>query len=679
MIFPPSLAPPAPFPLVTAGSATSAFVAPGVTRATYRLSTSAGPLIVSVVAVDLREPTVRLDAVVAHDRLISAGETVSSMAARTGAVAGVNADYFDIGQTNQPLNVVVRAGELWRTPSSRAALSVGRDRSVRYGSVRFAGTVRYGSVTVPLTGVGIWPPQGGASLLLPSYGAVRPAPGVRVAALQPLDATPGGDRFRVARVDDADGSAPLAPPLLAYGPAALALAALPAPGDTVQVEQNLDPPATALTCAVGGGPLLISGGAVVDDANAPAPEERDRRFPVSGAASLRDGTLLLVAVDGRSPALSVGVTRPEFAALMLGLGASDGLAFDSGGSATLVARVLGDERAGVLNAPSDGLERPVADGLFVYSDAPRGRNPHLIVRPDHLTALGGVTLALNGAIVDDAGHRLGPATLAPLTTAHEPGPHTAQVRESDGERSATVRYDVTARLSALTVEPEDLDLAPGAGIRLRARGSTVDGTPVELGDAVRWHADGGRIGADGTFVAGDRDATVVAEAAGLRATLTVNVGSRAVELPLFSGAQAARWHFTAAPRDAPGSVEFDAQAETMLLHYDFTNGERAAYARADAPLPGAPIALAFDVRGDGSGAGLRVAVSNRFGEQRALTLAKRVDWTGWRRVEVSLPADVNPPVVLISLYAVPSLGGAPARGAGVLAFRRAGATLAGTP
>ena len=75
---------------------------------------------IHVVAIDTHDPTVRLETAVARDHMISSGETVSSMAVRTGAVAGVNADYFDIGNTNQPLNVVVRDGALLRTPSKRA-------------------------------------------------------------------------------------------------------------------------------------------------------------------------------------------------------------------------------------------------------------------------------------------------------------------------------------------------------------------------------------------------------------------------------------------------------------------------------------------------------------------------------------------------------------------------------
>src|SRR5690348_2478894 len=97
----PTLAPPPPFPQITAQSEETESVAPGVMRTDYRLATKAGPLVVEIVAVDLHQPTVRLGSVVATDHLISEGETLSSMAQRTHAIAGINADYFDIGQTNQ--------------------------------------------------------------------------------------------------------------------------------------------------------------------------------------------------------------------------------------------------------------------------------------------------------------------------------------------------------------------------------------------------------------------------------------------------------------------------------------------------------------------------------------------------------------------------------------------------
>jgi len=677
--FPTALAPPPPFPLVLTTAVSSAFVAPGVQRADYRLATANGPLVVHVVAVDAREPSVRFGVVVANDRLVSSGETTSSMAIRTGAIAGLNADYYDIGQTNQPLGVVVQNATLVRTPSKRVALEVGRDKSVRFGTVRFSGSVSYGTSIVPLTTVDEWPPQGGVSLLTPFYGTLKPVAGVRVAALTALAAPAGIDgTYRVDAVAELSAPTPVRGPLLAFGPAALALAAAPNAGDTIYLHAALDPSLADVAAAVGGGPLLVASGAPYDDPNAPAPDERDRRFPLSGAATLADGTLLLIAVDGRQQVQSLGLTRPEFAALMLGFGASDGMAFDSGGSATLVGRVLGDERASVLNAPSDGFERAVADGFFVYSDAPLGRDPHLVLNPPTFGALPGTVVALRAAIVDDAGHRLRAATVAPLRVSVAPGSHAVVVRELGGDASATLVYRTVAHIAKLTLDPPEANPNPGASVRFHAAGVDANGAPVELG-VVRWSATAGTIAADGTFRAGARDATVVASAGGMNASIDVRVGSHPQPLPLFAARSPVGWTFVTYPRGGAGSLASVPDAPELQLGYDFTGKETAAYANGAFVLPGQPLALALEVRGDAGGAGLRAAFTNRFGERRALTLARTIDWTGWRKLTLSLPADLNAPVTLVSLYVVAALGGPPSHAAGTIAFRNPLVTLPGTP
>ena len=76
---------------------------------------------------------------------------------------------------------------------------------------------------------------------------------------------------------------------------------------------------------------------------------------------------MLVAIDGRQPRLSIGLTRPQLAAYMRSLGAYQAMAFDSGGSVTMVVRLPGHSAPTVVNSPSDGRERRVADALLVFS------------------------------------------------------------------------------------------------------------------------------------------------------------------------------------------------------------------------------------------------------------------------------------------------------------------------
>lgn len=676
------LAPPAPFPLVLSQTKSERAIAPGIRRATYDLATSAGPLVVQVVAVDAHEPTVRLGSVIAHDRLVSEGETVSSMARRTGAVAGVNADYFDIGGTNQPLNIVVRDGTLLRSPSKRIALDVRLDRSVHIENFTFAGSATYGDSTVPVTTLNEWPPQGGAGLITGDFGSLRAAPGVTVANLAlenaARPATASGGVYRVTAVGDA-GAASVASGLsLAFGPAAQASAAPPQAGDELTLSLALSPSLEDVSAAVGGGPLLARDGAAASDPNAPAPEERDVRFPVAGAAVTSGGTVLFVSVDGRERSVSVGVTRPELGALMLGLGAADALAFDSGGSATLVARELGDADASVSNVPSDGEERPVADGLFAYSDAPAGPPAQLVVRPSPLVVLPGVDVPVRLALVDAAGHALGPAHLAGGDIVRRIA-RTGIVTLRANDLVANVPVRVVTQLARLDVAADSRGVRPGALLALHAIGRDASGAPVQLGNRATWSADRGSFEAPGRYRTSDRDARVVAHAGGASATYVVRVGSHAVSLDVFGGAHASAWTFATAPRGLAGSLRADPIGKTLALGYDFTQGARAAYATTSFALPGEPLTFSVDVEGDASGVGLRAAFVNAFGERRALTLVKSVDWSGWQTRSLALPDDLNPPVRLVALYAVPSLGGVAVRSAGTVRFRAANVVVAGSP
>ncbi|GAC1539376.1 MAG: hypothetical protein NVS3B16_00220 [Vulcanimicrobiaceae bacterium] len=678
---PVSLAPPAPFPLVVAQSSDSEFVAPGVRRGTYRVQSADGPLVIHVVAVDLREPSVRIGAVVASDRMISRGETLSSMAHRTGAIAGANADYFDIGNTFQPLNIVVRDGALQRTPSRRVVFDVRTDRSVHFENVAFAGSVRYGTTTVPLTAVNEWPPQGGASLLSAAYGVVRAAPGVQLAEIVPVDPVRGvapiAGAYRIASLGPSQTHAVVGNEI-GFGPAARALGALPSVGDALAIDVSTAPPLDEIACAVGGGPLLVASGASVEDPNAPAPEERDRRFPVSGALVRTDGTLLLVEVDGRAPAASIGVTRPQFAALALGLGAVSAMAFDSGGSAELIARTLGESAASVFGVPSDGEERSVADGLFIYSDAPVGPPAALVVRPAALVAVPHAAVAIRASIVDAVGHALGEArldggnvirvgTVAGVATVRADGLH------------ADVPVDVVASLARLELTSDARNPSPNARVQLRANGYDARGRVVALGDAVTFEADRGSVGRDGAYRTGERDATVVARAAGARASLVVRVGRHVEPLAYFDGAHAGAWHFASAPAGALRTLTFTNEPPQLRLPVDFSRDERAAYAYASGlTLPGEPLAFSVDIASDVRGVGVRASFVNRLGEARALTLTKSVDWDGFATRTIALPADLNPPVKLVALYAVNTLG-TPVRAAGALAFRKPSVLVAGTP
>jgi exopolysaccharide biosynthesis protein len=339
--------------------------APGLAFAQYGLATDHGPLAISVLSIDPNEPTLHFDTALAGNHIISGGERTSAMGLRTGAVAGVNGDYFDIGRTYQPQGVLVKSGALLRGPTDRAALAIDRKNNVTFGEFHIHGSLRTPHGTMPITEFNDWPP-GFVSVITPDYGkALR---GVGSAAFVALAPAGGPSRYRVTKVVRPGGD-----PAITFGVAIGTRVRVPLPnvGDLVDLSYALDPPLGEGAAAIGGGPVLLRDGAWYEDPHAPAPDERNYRWPVVALARQADGRLMLVAVDGRHPERSVGATRPEFAAILQRLGAVDAMALDSGGSVTLVSRAPGDANVSVRNVPSDNsAERWISDGLFLYSSAP---------------------------------------------------------------------------------------------------------------------------------------------------------------------------------------------------------------------------------------------------------------------------------------------------------------------
>lgn len=347
--------------------------APGIAFAQYGAHDAVGPRVISLVAMDPTEPTLKLATAISSDHVISSGERTSQLAQRTGAVAGVNGDYFDIGRTYEPQGLLVRDGAIVRGPANRAAVVIDRSNNVTFAEFTLNGRVRTRGKTYPITQFNSWP-LGEATIITPDYGRDLPAAaGATFVRLEPVDAAK--HEYRATAVERANSPLPVSFGV-GFGPAARD--AKPRPGDRFTLSYELTPRVPDMVSGIGGGPILLKDGNWYEDPHAPAPDERDVRWPVVALGRTGDGMLLLAAVDGRHPERAVGMTRPEFAALLQSFGVRDAMALDSGGSVTLVSRAPGDRVASVRNTPSDdSAERYISDALLVYSSAP----PDEIVKP----------------------------------------------------------------------------------------------------------------------------------------------------------------------------------------------------------------------------------------------------------------------------------------------------------
>jgi len=685
-VLPASPQPSPPFPRIITDAPEFTQSALGVTYGRYDLLTQDGPLSVHVLAVDLRNPHVRMGAVLAHDHLLSSGETVSSMAHRTGAVAGVNGDYFDINQTNQPLNILIQNGNLVRMPMQRWALAFDRAGRPQVAAFHVTAQAQLPAGFAALKTLNDWPPPGDGSVLItPEYGPLHPAANVTEYTLQPLtDATPFA-QYRITGIEDSN----LAQPpgyYFAVGTRDYGTFPLPNAGDTISVTATSEPPIDAIATAIGGGPLLVKDGRWYADPDGPNTGEFLTHMPATAAGITGDGTLLLFEIDGRQPELSVGVLQPQLAALMISFGVVTGMQFDGGGSSTMVARLPGDTQAAVRNSPSDGTERRVGDALLVYSDAPIGPPAKIASIPQIVRALPRARVPVRVVTTDESDRtvacgcnvrlRVVPGDAGRIdgeTFVAGARPENAVITVEAGALRTRIPVRVTTAVARTQILPLHPAVAEGGVLQLQARAYDAQGYAIAVPERLVWHAHDARIDDTGLLRANQRDAQVDVTLGAAVAQTTVTVGEHAEDVAL------ERADFFTAPRGGPGGISVGTICPGCLtLSYDFTGSERAAYAGMTLQLPQRALGLQADVFGDGNGEVLRVAIDNAIHERFLYTLAK-IDWRGWRHVAFRFSSSIAQPITFKSLYAIDRVGPEPpAAAAGSVTIRRLQVVLAGS-
>lgn len=114
--------------------------------------------------------------------------------------------------------------------------------------------------------------------------------------------------------------------------------------------------------AVQGNAMVLKSGQIVD----PTAAVMKARHPRTVVGLDKESkTLTILTVDGRRAGVSIGMTGPELGAEMKRLGCQEAMNLDGGGSTELVLRDPETGELHVMNQPSDGRERAVADVVGV--------------------------------------------------------------------------------------------------------------------------------------------------------------------------------------------------------------------------------------------------------------------------------------------------------------------------
>lgn len=395
-------------------------LAPGVTH--ERLRDPSGPFVANVTRVVLSAAS-SPDTVLGGGRL-GVLETPTKLARRASAVAAINGDYF--GGSGRPLHALATDGRLIQseqlpgravgltrdglrapmgfpqllvtaenltsastptatvTPATGATLRATPTATVGPSATPTPAPTTPATPTAPPTPVNSvvvdrWnagPPTGSAVSAYTAATSDQPPYDSCYAVLEPTsvsgEASDGSiqSNQRVTARDCQVGYVPAASAsgqvltALPNNAGAVALTAFQ-PGADVRLRSKLGF-ANAVDLVGGTPQLVVDGGlAVAGDLDGDGSSFFQRQ-PRTAVGVTSDGTMLLVVVDGRQPGYSVGMTLRELSSFMLSLGARNAMNLDGGGSSAMWVNGL------VVNQPSDGSERVIADALVVLPGADPG-------------------------------------------------------------------------------------------------------------------------------------------------------------------------------------------------------------------------------------------------------------------------------------------------------------------
>ncbi|MFC4076016.1 phosphodiester glycosidase family protein [Salinithrix halophila] len=628
----------------------------------------------ATLTVDLAEPAVKSSLLTAGK--VASSQSLSEQMKRAGAIAGVNADFFDIGNTEAAFGAEVSEGKIRKSGGDRLAVSVTRDRLGQVGQLLLEGRVvspygerRLDAINAHVLGkedLGLYTSDWGKASRRHLVGSPADYTEVTLNEGKVTEVREGS--VREGQLEEGQAI------LSGKGKAANFLRQLNQ-GDEVSVEYGTRPDAKNLLFAVGGGAMLVKNGEISN-------HDDGAVHPRTAVGFSRDGKkMILTAVDGRSKE-SRGMTLWELARWMKEQGAWTAINLDGGGSTTLIARELGQEGLKVINTPSDGRERPVPNGIGIWNQAKTGHLKGFNIHSTSPRVFKGFTRRFRADAFDTAfaPMKIDPRRIRwktkPATLGRFEGEIFRAARSGTGKvtvRSQGVRSDadihVLGRPVTLSIEPKQMGLEKGKEARFLVTGKDRNGyrTYIEPGD-IRFTIEDSLVDLTPNP---DGSVTVTPKKTTGSAVLTARVGGLTAQAGITIGLEENRvedfekntppWTFSKAPAETTGSLTWvdapERGGKAIQLDYDFTASTKTRAVYANPPgglmdLPGDVRKIGVYVHGDGNGHWLRTRIKDAVGVFHTLDLARNVDWIGWKYVETEVPPGVQYPIKLNQIYLV---------------------------
>ncbi|MBD1382331.1 phosphodiester glycosidase family protein [Metabacillus arenae] len=645
----------------------------GVELTTFERFDARGWLNGEILKVDLGNKAVSADLL--HPGHVSSAEPLSFAAKRNGAIAGVNGDFFDINGTKAPIGAEIEKGKLIKgaNPGREQSAGVSTEGIGQLASIMLAGTVSFQSSqhslaalnqsSIPANGIGLFTPLWGKASRSAAVFNSKSVYEIIVKNGKVIEAkeeigTGSIEENTLVLVGREEGAAKLKQLNV---------------GDEVSIQY--EPKASngkPFQFAIGGNPVLVKDGEVqtLDD---------QVTAPRTAVGYSKDGKeMYLVTVDGRQTS-SRGMTLQEMGHLMKEFGSYHSLNLDGGGSTTMLARTPGEEDPKVVNVPSDGHERPVPNGIGIYTEKGNGKLTGLNVftqtqLENAIRVFPGLTRKFTAKGYDDAydpietkeikwktyPSKFGTFAKDGVFTAEKPGRANAEASVK-GVKGIS-RVHVLNQLDRIESNKSRLGLAEGANDEFFVTGYDGNGysAPIEPQD-VSLSYDQSVIKIEQTEAGNFLVTPKVKEGSAL---VTMTVNGKEAYLPVTIGLKTetvsemedlSKWSFSSARGSGTIEPAEGRNKNGVKVKFDFTQstGTRTANVHPAEPikLPGEPQSISVWVKGDGKGEWMSFTTKGADGRYHYL-YGPYVTWTGWKQVEIAVPSGVVYPLELRTIGAI---------------------------
>ncbi|MGE4283441.1 MAG: phosphodiester glycosidase family protein [Clostridia bacterium] len=438
-------------------------------------------------------------------------------------------------------------------------------------------------------------------------------------------------------------------------------------GDKVTLATSTAPDLNSIQTAISGGTLLLK-----DGQYHPVTWAHYGKNPVTAVGTdASNKYMYMVTVDGRQ-STSIGMSQQELAEFMKSLGCYNAIQMDGGGSTSMLTRLPGDQNLSVINSPSDGKLRNISTGLGIVSNAPKTDLKTLIVTPYNRNVFVNTSLALTVKGYDS---NYNPVTIEPSKIKWQVDGISGTFKDNSFLPSTVGYGTITATYNGIKGEcdlyslssPVELVMTPSKfygranqSFDIKVEGKNMNGytAPININDVLWKFENDSAVIKDGKLsLLNPSGGTISASVGDVHAYGAVSSSGSNIS----DSFESLNGTFIGYPSQVIGSYGLSASTvktgkSAGKLIFDFSSdiaASKAAYLKLNTSIP-----ISKDVSKIGLWVysqpsyshWLRAHLTDANGNIFRLSLARTMDWDGWKYVEADIPANAAFPMMLERLY-----------------------------